>query len=74
MKKILLPWALSMQNNVPFYIGQTTSDGRLSHFARVENCTFSRNSAQEFGAAMAASTLLFLEYTGGITPLEIIDW
>ncbi len=46
-------------------------EGRLK---RVENCTFVRNSATEFGAAMCASTLLLLDYTGGITPVEIVDW
>ncbi len=49
-------------------------DGRLTQFGRVENCTFVRNSATEFGAAMSTSTLLFLDYTGGITPVEIVDW
>ncbi len=49
-------------------------DGRLTQFGRVENCTFIRNYATEFGAAMSASTLLFLVYPGGITPVEIVDW
>ncbi len=54
-------------------LGQT-SDGRLTHNARVENCTLFGNSATEFGAAMSVATFHFLDYTGSITPLEIADW
>ncbi len=61
--------------NVTFVAGQTAPGGQLSHFARIENSTFTRNSAVEFGAAMSASiTIPFVDYTGGITPLDIIDW
>ncbi len=59
---------------ISFTLGQTMLDGRLTQFGRVENCTFIRNSATEFGAAMSASTVLFMNYTGGITPVEIVDW
>ncbi len=54
-------------------LGQT-SDGRVTHNARLENCTLIGNSATEFGAAMSTATFLFLDYTGSITPLEIVDW
>ncbi len=57
-----------------FCTGPTTRDGQLSNFARLENTTFLRNSAEGFGAALGAVTILFLTYTGGIVPLEIIDW
>ncbi len=59
---------------ISFTLGQNMLDGRLTQFGRVENCTFIRNSATEFGAAMSASTVLFMDYTGGITPVEIVDW
>ncbi len=60
--------------NVTFAVGRMIAGGQLSHFARFENCIFTRNSAEEFGAAMSVSTILFLRYTGGITPVEIVDW
>lgn len=55
------------------HAGPTNRDGRLGNFAQFKNCTFHRNKAEEFGAAINAITVLFLQYTGGFVPVEIID-
>ncbi len=49
-------------------------DGRLDNFARFQNCTFRRNVAHVFGAAIDAFAEVLFSYTGGIMPLEITDW
>ena len=40
--------------------GPLNSDGQLSNFAYFENCTFTGNTAEEFGAAMGFTSFLEL--------------
>lgn len=50
------------------------SEGKLGNFAGFENCTFIRNSAVEFGAAVGVSTLLYFRDFSSITPFQITSW
>jgi predicted outer membrane repeat protein len=47
------------------------SEGTLGNFASFENCTFLRNTAAEFGAAIGVSTLLYFREISNITPFQI---
>ena len=42
--------------------------------ASVKNCTFKRNSASEFGAAVCLNSLLFLVETSSLSLVTIMDW
>ena len=55
--------------------GPPNSDGKLSHFAHFENCTFTGNRGKEFGAAMGF-TFSFLAFQSmeNIKPFEIESW
>ena len=53
--------------------GITNSGRDLSNFARIYNCTFQGNSAEEFGGAISMASLLFVTSTQGARPLEIVD-
>ena len=55
-------------------IGPTGPDGRLSNFGRFENCTFTRNRAKEYGAAIGAITLLYFQDMVNLLPLEVESW
>jgi hypothetical protein len=47
------------------------SEGRLGNFASFENCTFIRNRAEEVGAAIGVSTLLYFRDLSNVTPFQI---
>ena len=53
--------------------GGTTTSGELSNHIRMENCSFSENSATEYGAAVCVSSLLFLQPTFNIPPIIIVN-
>ena len=57
-------------------IGSSDVNGapQLSQVAFIKNCTFIRNSAEEFGAAVCLNSLLFLVDTSGVAPIRIEDW
>ena len=47
---------------------------KLNNAAHFENCTFMRNSATEYGAAISLASLLFLVDSSNVQPLSITDW
>ena len=57
-------------------VGSSDLNGapQLSQVAFIENCTFIRNSAEEFGAAICLTSLLFIVDTSGVAPVSIVDW
>ena len=54
--------------------GPLNSDGQLSNFAYFENCTFTGNTAEEFGAAMGFTSFLEFQNVENIRPFEIEGW
>ena len=54
--------------------GPLNSDGRLSNFAHFENCTFTGNTAEEFGAAIGFTSFLEFQNVQNIRPFEIEGW
>lgn len=59
-----------------FTAGSAIEDGgvKLNNVAHIENCTFMRNSAVEYGAAICLSSLLFLLDSSNVQPLTVTDW
>lgn len=56
------------------HTGPTGPDGRLSNFGHFENCTFTGNTAREYGAAIGAITLLYFQDMVNLIPLEVESW
>ena len=57
--------------------GPLRSDGQLSNFAHIENCSFIRNTAERFGAAieMVSPVLAFNRFNSeSVKPFEIESW
>ena len=50
-------------------VGQTTSNAAI-----FDNCTFIKNSAQEFGSAISLSTLDPFRQVENSNPSKIINW
>ena len=50
------------------------SEQNLGNFVSFENCTFLRNTAAEFGAAIGVHTLLYFREISNITPFQITSW
>ena len=46
----------------------------MGNYGKVENCTFQRNEAANFGAAVAITTLDRFNNRERITAFEIVDW
>ena len=58
-------------------IGRLHSDGQLSNFVHFENCTFTRNVAEGFGAAIGllSPVLAFNRFNSErVKPFEIENW
>lgn len=49
-------------------------EGRLGNLASFENCSFVRNRAEEVGAAIGVSTLLYFRDLSNVTPFQITNW
>ena len=57
------------------YVGaDVDSEGNLGNLVSFENCTFLRNRAAEFGAAIGVYTLLYFRDISNITPFQITSW
>lgn len=50
------------------------SEGKVGNAASFENCTFLKNTAVEFGAAIGVSTLLYFKKLSAIEPFQITNW
>lgn len=50
------------------------SEGKLGNSASFENCTFLKNTAVEFGAAIGVATLLYFREISAIAPFQITNW
>ena len=50
------------------------SEGNLGNLVSFENCTFLRNRAAEFGAAIGVYTLLYFREISNITPFQLTSW
>ena len=42
--------------------------------AHISNCTFKRNSANEFGAAVCLTSTTFLVESNNISLITVLDW
>ena len=57
--------------------GPLRSDGQLSNFAHIENCSFIGNTAERFGAAieLTSPVLVFNRFNSeSVKPFEIESW
>lgn len=54
-------------------LGGTTTSGELTNHIHMEDCSYSWNTATEYGAAVCVSSLLFLQPTDSILPISIIN-
>ena len=56
------------------HAGPLNSDGQLSNFVHFQNCTFTGNIAEQFGAAMGFTSFLVFQNVENVRSFEIESW
>ena len=69
--------AISLKSHPCFiclHAGPLNSDGQLSNFVHFQNCTFTGNIAEQFGAAMGFTSFLVFQNVENVRSFEIESW